>query len=84
MKTIIVAALTVSMLLADHDIKAERFADQHRKAMRRVTHIDSAWVEYCKGKGLVPDIVLGCVAEKTQPVATQPPTLPAPTPAPNK
>lgn len=80
MKTIIVAAFTISTLIADHDIKAERFADQHRKAMRRVTHIDSAWVEYCKGKGLVPDIVFGCIAEKPQPAATQSVTAPAPAP----
>lgn len=74
MKSIVFIVLTAHVLLAGQDVKAEKFADLHRKAMRAVTHIDAEWVEYCKGKGFVPDIVLGCVAEKPQsPVPAQTP-----------
>lgn len=82
MKSIVFAiftAMTAHVLLAGQDAKAEKFADLHRKAMRAVTHIDAEWVEYCKGKGLVPDIVLGCVAEKPQPpTPVQTPVLQGP------
>lgn len=66
MKTLVFVVVLTGALFASTDKQGEKFADQHRVALRKSNHIAEQWVAYCKGKDMVPDQQYGCAIKQIE------------------